>query len=218
MLNKLGWVMRICALVVAAFATTPAAADSDNGDSWSKGLNIRLRGIAVLPNDSADISVIGGDIDIDNAYVPELDLSWFFTENIATELVLATTKHDARAVNTAIGNVDVGEFWLLPPTLLLQYHLPLAGGLKPYVGAGINYTIVYNQDAAGGTVTDLDIDNGFGYALQIGVDYFIDESWHVNFDVKRLWLNLDGELNNGAIAADIDVDPWIVGLGVGYRF
>jgi outer membrane protein len=210
--------MRICALVVAAFATTPAAADSDNGDSWSKGLNIRLRGIAVLPNDSADISVIGGDIDIDNAYVPELDLSWFFTENIATELVLATTKHDARAVNTAIGNVDVGEFWLLPPTLLLQYHLPLAGGLKPYVGAGINYTIVYNQDAAGGTVTDLDIDNGFGYALQIGVDYFIDESWHVNFDVKRLWLNLDGELNNGAIAADIDVDPWIVGLGVGYRF
>jgi len=218
MLDKLGWVMRICALVVAALATTPAAADSDNGDSWSKGLNIRLRGIAVLPNDSADISVIGGDIDIDNAYVPELDLSWFFTENIATELVLATTKHDARAVNTAIGNVDVGEFWLLPPTLLLQYHLPLAGGLKPYVGAGINYTIVYNQDAAGGTVTDLDIDNGFGYALQIGVDYFIDESWHVNFDVKRLWLNLDGELNNGAIAADIDVDPWIVGLGVGYRF
>ncbi|PZP53217.1 MAG: OmpW family protein, partial [Micavibrio aeruginosavorus] len=65
---------------------------------------------------------------------------------------------------------------------------------------------------------DLNIDNAFGPALQAGFDYWISENWGVNLDVKKIWLNVDASLNNGAVKADVDLDPWLVGAGVSYRF
>jgi len=187
-------------------------------EHWTDGFLVRARGIAVVPDESSSVTPIGGEIKIDNAVVPELDVSYFFTENIALELIAATSKHDARANGTALGNLDIGDFWILPPTLLAQFHLPLGKNFKPYVGAGINYTITYGEDAAGGPITDFDLDNGFGWAAQIGVDYMLDEHWLINADIKKIWLNLDAKVNNGAVRADIDVDPWIFGIGLGYRF
>lgn len=209
----------VCALLsclLGVMATSTAFAEED----WTQGFMIRARGIAVIPDESSDVSLIGGDVEIDNAVMPELDISYFFTENIALELILATTKHDAEVEGSAAGDVDVGDFWILPPTLLAQFHLPLDGGLKPYVGAGINYTLTYGEDAAGGVVTDFDLDNGFGWALQAGVDFMLDEHWLINADVKKIWLNLDADVTSvaGKIDADIDVDPWVIGFGVGYRF
>jgi outer membrane protein len=205
-------------LSVLALISVLALADQAFAqDDWTKGFLIRARGIAVVPDESSTVTPIGGEVKIDNAVAPELDLSYFFTENLALEVIAATTKHDARASGTSLGNLDLGEFWILPPTLLAQFHLPL-GNFKPYIGAGVNYTITYGEDAAGGPVDDLDIDNGFGWAAQIGVDYMLDEHWLINADIKKLWLNLDAKVNNGAARADIDVDPWIFGIGVGYRF
>lgn len=192
--------------------------ESKAEDDWTDGFLVRARGIAILPDESSSVTPIGGDINIDDAYVPELDFSYFFNDNIALELIAATSKHDAEANGTSLGDLDLGDFWVLPPTLLAQYHLPLGSNFKPYVGAGINYTIIYNEDAAGGTVTDLEVDNGFGWAMQAGVDYMLDEHWLINVDVKKIWLNLDAKVNGGAVRADIDLDPWIFGFGVGYRF
>lgn len=106
--------------------------------------------------------------------------------------------------------------WLLPPTLLAQYHMPMQNGFKPYIGAGINYTFFYNVDDPPGLA--LDYEDGFGWALQAGVDYYLTEKWLFNFDVKKLFLSTDVSINNGAITADVDIDPWIVGVGFGYRF
>ena len=185
---------------------------------FEDGFLVRVRGIAVAPDESSFVTPIGGDVTIDTAYVPELDISYFLNKNFAVELILATSEHDAGATGTTLGNLDLGDFWLLPPTLLAQYHLPLGKKFKPYVGTGINYSMTYGEDAAGGTVTDFELDNGIGWAAQVGIDYMIDEHWLINADVKKLWVNLDARLNNGAITADIDVDPWIIGFGVGYRF
>ncbi|MCG8545214.1 MAG: OmpW family protein [Alphaproteobacteria bacterium] len=205
----------------AAGLATPEAYGQDKSakeDSILKGLQLRVRGLAVIPQESADISVIGGDVDIDTSYVPELDISYFFTENIAVELILAVTPHDVTATNTSIGNVDLGSVWLLPPTLLLQYHHPFKGGFKPYVGAGLNYTVFFDEDAPGGTVQSIDYENSVGYALQFGMDYMLNENWLINVDVKKLFLSTDVKINGGAINADVDIDPWIVGVGLGYRF
>ena len=100
---------------------------------------------------------------------------------------------------------------------MAQYHFPIGEKFKPYVGAGVNYTVVYGEDAAAG-FSSLEIDNGFGWGLQVGVDYMLDEHWAINADVKKLWLNVDASVNNGMVRADIDVDPWIFGVGIGYRF
>ena len=203
-------------LLGTIIATQPSARAED--ESALKGLLIRGRMLAVIPQSSADISGIGGTTDISNAYVPELDLSWFFTKNIAVEAIAAITKHDVKATGTSIGSVDLGSVWLLPPTVLLQYHHPFANGFKPYVGAGVNYTVFFNEDAPGGTVTNINYDNTFGWALQVGADYMLNEHWLVNVDLKKLFINTDVSINNGAIKADVDINPWIVGVGMGYRF
>ena len=206
-------------LATLCLCMTTLAHDARAQDDWTSGFMIRGRGIVVMPDEDSTIRPIGGHVDISTSVMPELDISYFFTDNLALELILATTPHSAKAKDTAVGNVDVGDFWILPPTLLAQFHLPLNETFKPYVGAGVNYTLTYGEDDdSGGPVTSFKLDNGVGFALQAGIDIFLDEHWALNFDVKHVWLNLDAKLNGGAIRADIDVDPWIFGAGVGYRF
>lgn len=177
---------------------------------------VRARAIGILPDESSSITTVGGKADFSNEVVPELDFSYFFTDNIAAELILATAKHDAKAQNTILGTVDVGSAWVLPPTLTLQYHFTNFEKFKPYLGAGINYTIYYNEDP--GSQQSLKMDNDFGWALQAGIDVPVDGKWGVNFDVKKLYVDADGSWNGGAIRGDIDLDPWIVGAGVSYKF
>lgn len=85
------------------------------------------------------------------------------------------------------------------------------------MGAGLNYSILYGEDAKNG-FNDLHVDNGFGYAVQAGFDYWVSENWGVNLDVKKIWLNVDAKSNGGAVRADIDLDPWLIGAGVSFRF
>ena len=167
----------------------------------------------MAPDDDVPVN-IGGEGDFSDAVVPELDISYFFTKNIAVELILATSQHAAHYN----GDTDLGEAMILPPTLTLQYH-PLRdeSNFSPYIGAGINYSYFYDEQAGTG-FTDLDIDGGFGYALQGGFDYWLDEHWGINMDVKKIFLDIDVSLNNGAIRLDTDLDPWVFGAGVSYRF
>lgn len=202
-------------LFAAAIASVlgSGASLADQGD-WL----IRGRLLNVSPNESATINPIGGDVDIDTSFVPELDISYFFTDRIAAELILGVTPHDVMAVGTAAGNVDLGEVTLLPPTLTLQYHFLPEGTIHPYVGAGINYTVFFNEDLpAGGIATSINYDNSFGLALQGGIDFDVNENWFFNVDVKYIDINTDVTINN-AITADVDIDPWVFGIGIGRRF
>jgi len=191
----------LLASVAGLMAGTPAAQASESIDDNSfrseslfdfgdkERWIIRARALMVEPDESASISPIGGDVDIDEQYVPEVDFTYFFTPHIAAEAVVATTPHNVTAVNTAAGQVDLGDVWLLPPTVTLQYHfLPESDTFRPYVGAGINYTTFYNADS--GAANDIDYDDSFGYALQAGFDYGINDNWAINFDAKKvmIWL------------------------------
>ena len=180
---------------------------------------LRARAVMVEPNEGSNTSLIGGSVDIDEQFVPEIDFTYFFTKNVAAELILATTPHDVTATGTTLGNVDLGDVWLLPPTLTFQYHfMPENEGFRPYIGAGFNYTYFYNEDK--GAVDGIDYDSSFGYALQAGFDYGLNEHWALNVDVKRVDINTDVTVISGAnrINADVDIDPWIIGVGLAYRF
>jgi len=203
-------------LTIAVAAPIFPVAAKDAGD-----LLVRVRGIAVVPDNDGTTDAIGGDTDIEEAYVPELDITYFFTENIAAELILATTKHDVSVDNTALSrDVGLGDVWLLPPTLTVQYHFMPKSKFSPYIGAGLNYTFFYNEDSGNDpAVTSVSYEDGFGYALQAGFDYQLDDRWSINLDVKKLFLETDVKVNGGAInARDVNIDPWIVGIGIGYRF
>ena len=180
-------------------------------------VGLRLRGIAVIPDVSSEIATIGGDVDIGNAYVPELDISVYFNPNVSLELILATAKHELDALDTSLGDVDLGHVWLLPPTLTLQWHFLPDEMFNPYVGAGVNFTLFYNEDP--GAVTSVDYDNALGFGFQAGFDYMLNDNWGLNVDGKKLFLNTDATVDAGGtvVVADVDINPWILGAGIVYR-
>ncbi len=205
------------AALLLSFSFQAQESENVQDNPWQ----FRLRGVVVSPDEEASIEAIGGDADISTSVIPELDITYFFTENWSLELILGTTKHDVEAINTAAGNIDLGSVWLLPPTLTFQYHYTSLGDFKPYVGAGLNYTIFYSVDE-GPVADDLDYDNSFGFAGQLGIDYMISDKWFINLDVKKLFLQTDVTVNatsalGATLGADVDINPWLFGLGFGVK-
>ncbi len=192
-------------LAVIGFTNSGFAAE--NNEKWL----IRVRSIYVAPSESSNVS-IGGKANVDNKVVPEVDVSYFFTSNIALELIAATSKHNVKLNH----GTNLGDVWLLPPTLMLQYHFTDVKYVKPYVGAGVNYTHFYNSNA--GDLNSVHYKDSLGGALQAGVDVPIKNNWYFNFDVKKIWINSDVKFNDGAVRASVDINPWVVGTGIGYRF
>lgn len=198
---------------VAAMVSAATPAQAEQGP-WL----VRGRLLAVLPDEDATVSPLGGNLEIEDQYVPELDITYFFDKHWAAELILAVTPHEITHTPTGL---DIGEVWLLPPTLTVQYHFqPDDPDFRPYVGAGINYTIFFGHDGADPAIFDADFDPSFGFALQAGFDIPIDEHWSINVDVKKVWINTDVQLDTGLgpVAADVDINPLIVGVGVAYRW
>lgn len=83
--------------------------------------------------------------------------------------------------------------------------------------AVINYYILYREGSGKG-FTELNVDGDFGVAVQVGFDYWINDNWGLNLDVKKIWLDVNASLNNNTIKADVDLDPWLIGAGISYRF
>lgn len=178
-------------------------------DRWQ----IRGRVIGVLADGDGVVDGTSLQTDVDHAYTPEVDVTYFFTKNIAAELIAATSEHKISA-----GGSKLGDAWILPPTLTLQYHFQPDEKFSPYVGAGLNYSMFYGEDEAT-PFTKLDVDGGVGYAVQAGFDYWLNDNWGVNMDVKYIDLDVDVRVNHAALSADdVDLDPFIVGVGTSYRF
>jgi outer membrane protein len=200
--------------LLAATMLSPAAHARDLGEGWlaKERFQIRARAVGVLPDENSTVN-IGGDASVGDAITPELDLTYFITPKIALEAIAATAQHSL----TYTGDAHLGNTWILPPTVTLQYHFTPDNMFSPYLGAGVNYSYFYGEDSGDG-FSDLEVEGGFGFALQAGADFWINENWGLNLDVKKIFLNVDGKLNDGDIRADIDLDPWLVGAGVSYRF
>lgn len=228
-MKKLAFALMAMTLLSMNYANAQYGNKNEDFKKWM----VRLRVVGVAPNESASIGVIGGDVKITNTFIPELDITYFFTKNIATELVLGTTKHNVNTVGSdisAVGGstnaaVDLGSVYLLPPTLTVQYHFfPMSEKVfKPYVGAGVNYTIFYNEKP-GDVVKGISYDNALGFAAQGGFDLMLNDTFFINMDVKRLFLKTDvtvdaSNLASGlSIPAKVTIDPWLLGFGVGMRF
>jgi outer membrane protein len=169
--------------------------DFDNGQS--SGLKQALGGIKV---------------EADSRWIPEVDITYFFTPNIAAELVLTYPQK----IDIDIGNIGKGTIKALPPSLLAQYHFTNFGAFKPYVGAGLNYTIfskrsnILNHDASVSK-------DSFGLVGQLGFDYSFSKNWSLNVDAKSVQMDTDVKVGGTKIGS-IDLNPWLIGVGVGYRF
>jgi outer membrane protein len=170
-------------------------------------LMVRGRLLDIQPQERSSPLVLG----VSSEITPELDLSWFFTPNVAVELILATQRHTVTSAGARVGTLRH-----LPPTLLLQYHFRAASDFKPYVGVGVNYTRFYDVDLANGTLT---VDKtSTGGAIQAGFDYRLSGNWYLNVDVKKIWIDTDVKTAAGAFVSSLKIDPILLGVGIGYKF
>jgi len=170
---------------------------------------VRLRAVRLdmLNHDSTGLG-----LSVNNKTIPEFDVSYFFTENIATELVLTVPQKQ----NVYSNGTKIGTFKHVPPTLTAQYHFTNFNGFKPYVGAGFNYTKIYDVNIASGAYR-LENDS-FGYALQVGVDIPLTPQISLNFDVKKVGLRTKVYDSAGVSQGTLKLDPVLFGVGIGYRF
>lgn len=197
----------------------PAAADGWFVPKQAGEVLVRARAIGIIPeSNNSNVSVIGGHVDVTATPAPELDLTYFFTNNIAAELIAASTRHQVSASGTALGHVDVGSIWVLPPTVTAQYHFFPDRVFSPYAGAGLTVAFFYASNPAGPTVTKFGLSNAAGAAVQAGFDYALGGPWAFNADIKQIFLSTEAHLNGGVIRAKTDLDPLVAGAGIGYRF
>lgn len=195
----------IAAAATAALAFSALSAHADEGP-WL----VRARAVHL---NSANDDGTGLGLSINDKWIPEVDVSYFFTPNIAAELIL--TYPQKQTVHSDALGQDIGTLKHLPPTLTVQYHFIPTGTVRPYVGAGINYTRFSSVHLANGAAT-IDKDS-WGLAAQAGVDIQVAKNTYLNFDVKKVQISTDVSLS-GSKLGTFKIDPWLLGVGVGYRF
>ena len=200
---------RMLSMMIAVLGMTGAAAMAQESP-WL----VRARAVHIDPANKSD--PVGGSggadrLHVSSKWIPEVDVSYFFTPHWAAELILTyPQKH-----TVTLDGASIGSFKHLPPTLTAQYHFLPGSAIDPYVGAGLNYTLISKVKLLNGAAR-LEHDS-VGLALQAGVDFRIDSRWSLNLDLKKVQLRSDVEIA-GARASRVKVDPVLLGLGVGYRF
>jgi outer membrane protein len=215
-------------LVLACAGAAQSAAAYEAGD-----LLIRGRVIAVDPREdsgtvkSNGVAIPGSGVGLDSDVTPELDFTYMLTPNWGLELILASSEHDVSGTGSLAGLGKLFDARTLPPTLTVQYHFNTNGTVRPYAGIGVNYTLFFNEDAtsgfkaAGDGKASVELDDSWGLAANVGVDYAINKDWFVNADVKYIDMDTTATIKTNALGrlkVDVDIDPWVYGIGIGRRF
>lgn len=208
------------ALIVAA-AILPISDVKSEENSNFKHQGAWLVGLKVLNlnPDVESVTSIGGEARVADDTVPELDIRYFLTDNIALETILGYTEHKVSAAGTQLGDVNLGSTKVLPPTITLQYHFTGGRRFLPYLGAGLNYTVYFDSDP--GDTVDVSYKDDFGFALNLGFDYVLNENTYFNVDLKKYKLSTDTVIDAGdagIATASVDLDPLAMSIGFGWKF
>lgn len=219
--------MTIATLIVPVLLPLPVLA-YEAGD-WL----VRGRVIHVNPNDSSGTLALNGadtglkGVSVNSDTVPELDITYMLTPNWGVELILGYSEHTVKGEKSWAVLGDVIDSKVLPPTLTLQYHFRPQAAIRPYVGAGVNYTYFFDEKVPGSSALSspddkVSLESSWGLALQAGVDIAINQDWFINMDVKYLDIDTTASFKNvlgtNRAKIDADIDPFVYGIGIGRRF
>ncbi|WP_274058401.1 outer membrane protein OmpW [Vibrio parahaemolyticus] len=210
----------ICSLAVVAALVSPSVFAHKQGD-----FVLRVGAASVVPNDSSD-KILGSqeELKVDSNTQLGLTFGYMFTDNISLELLAATPfSHDISTDLLGLG--DIADTKHLPPTLMVQYYFgEPQSKFRPYVGAGLNYTIFldegFNNKAKNVGLTDLKLDDSFGLAANVGVDYMINDQWFLN--ASAWYANIETEatykFGGAKQKTDVKINPWVFMISGGYKF
>lgn len=215
-----------CAAMVLPFATPAAAQEA--GDIQIKGFVT-----GVLPDgaiDSVTTDAIGlpatSQTRASDSVVPTVAIEYFVSPNLSLETICCITPHDVEGAGALAGAELIDNAIILPASVTAKYHFNLGSGVKPYLGAGATYFLIFGEDvgddAAALGATDVNLSNEFGFLLQGGVDIALnDRGLGLSLDAKRYFVGTTATFRAGntvALQSDHDLDPWVVSAGLAYRF
>ena len=231
-------VLTLAAMLAVAAGSLPAQA-YEKGD-WV----LRAGATTVDPDASSDDIVLPegvvAEADIDDDTQLGIIPVYMIDDTWGLELLAATPfEHDVTADVKGGGSVDAGQVTHLPPTLSVQWY-PRGGkeGWQPYIGLGVNYTFIYDEDVdgklidtlgslTGGAVDDanLELDDSFGWSGQVGVDIPFAENWAFNASLWYINIESDAEISARSqgeeiakVKFDVDINPWVYNIGIAYKF
>ncbi len=227
MLCRRAFYLALSGIVASCALTSVGVGAYEPGD-----LIVRAGVASVQPNEDSSPLVVDGSVvpgtgaGVDGDEQLGLTVTYMLTEHLGLGVLAATPfEHNIQA--SGLG-VDAGSAKHLPPTITVQYFpMAAASALQPYIGLGINYTVFFQEDVASqlenaiGASGNLSLDDSFGIAGQAGVDWVLSPNWLLNasvwyldIDTKATFKFADGT----RVEADVDIDPWVYMVGVGYRF
>jgi outer membrane protein len=189
-------------------------------------LLVRVRALHIAPANKSDaipaLGVPADQIEVSSKWIPDVDFEYFFSKNWSTELVLTyPQKHDV----SLKGGTALGTFKHLPPTLTAKYNFNPEGTFRPYIGVGINLTLLMNVELAvpngAGEGVDLPLslkNHSVGAAVQAGADFKLADHWYANIDAKYVQIRSDVYAAGVGKVSAVKVDPVLLGAGIAYRF
>jgi outer membrane protein len=207
----------------------PVTSFSREESHGTNKLTVKLGPAFILPNDDSsrlgDIS--NSSVSVESAKTLGITFDYKFSPNWSAEFLgIIPTKHDINGRGSLANIGEIADVKVLPPTLTLKYHINNSSAFTPFIGAGINHTIFFDKDVTAGTEstlsgnTQLKVDNSWGLALQAGFDFDFGNNWLLSSSVWYIDVDADASLNTGDVQRDIDIDidPWVIMLGIGKRF
>ena len=224
------------ATAVSAALAAPQALALEAGD-----IVLRVGATTVAPDEDSDLVELNGatldlgagpsTLSVDDNTQLGLTVEYMLSKNLGIEVLAATPFEHTASGEGELAGLDIADVKHLPPTVSAVYHFYPTEGFRPYVGAGINYTIFFDEDLTSeGDATlsslsltggDVELDDSWGLSIQAGFDYDINSQWMINASVR--WIDIDTEAEisfdgGSKITADIEIDPLVYTVSVGYKF
>ncbi|PTB92021.1 outer membrane protein OmpW, partial [Marinobacter sp. Z-F4-2] len=220
-------------LAAAVMAAAPAVQAYEAGDF------IGRVGVVTVDPDSSSSNLNsnalgeldGAKVSVDSNTQLGLTVSYMFTDQIALGILGATPfKHNIEGDGSILGGAGkLAETKQLPPTITLQYFpMPSGSKFQPYVGVGVNYTNFFEEKttqtltdtyatlASGVDRTDIELDDSFGLAAEIGLDYMVTDNigvnaaiWYADIDTEATINAYAGNTKADTSTIDVDIDPWV---------
>lgn len=219
----------LAASLLALAVASPAALAHKEGD-----IIVRAGAITVDPHESSsdiwvgalDAKVAGTKATLDSDTQLGLNFAYMVTDHVGIELLAATPFSHSVGVK-GLGGLDgkLGDIKHLPPTLSAVYY-PMESGsaFQPYVGLGLNYTWFFDTELTSSAedkgFTGLDLEDSWGLAYQVGMDYMLTDNIMINGQVRYIDIDTKGTTNilGDEVKVDVDVDPFVYMVGLGYKF
>ncbi len=226
--------MAAMALVLGACATAPAAADgmttryTPTSDPFTN-FQIKVGLTGILWNDKNDgvfaggARIAGADASVERALLPTATLTYFFNPKLSAELFCCFAKPRVNGEGTLAASGKLADTWAFPPIVTLKYHFDKVGGLRPYVGAGVEYIKYFSSRSTLAGYDNVKFGDSWGPVVQAGFDYDLGRGWSLGFDAKYVWESTkltftDSTGANATISTKHALDPLLLTVNLGYRF